>query len=216
MKTLVKLSLTITLSAGIIQCCFSQSAAKASKEVTPPIPENYHQEVIDSLSEDNNLGEEALDLYGLRLPFSIDTKLASGNAEGAWSDFENFIKDLGKEKRAQILEAEIMLCNKIIPRVADPSKWKEKRETAQKALLTEFPKWTETYNSLINPDATPTQIIEYTTKAIQCDPQNYRTYERRGKTYIQLGRISAGCADFEKCPDKEKIVEYNSYCKAKE
>lgn len=160
MKTLVKLSLTIALSAGIIQCCFSQSAAKASKEVTPPIPENYHQEVIDSLSKDNKPGDGAFDLYGLRLPFSIDTKLASGNVEGVWSDFENFIKDLGKEQRAQILEAEIMLCNKIIPMVADPSKWKEKRETAQKALLAEFPKWTETYNCLLNPDATPTQIIE--------------------------------------------------------
>lgn len=212
MKTLFNLCLSLALSIGLFNYGFSQAAASSSKDVTPP-PST--EEIPEQYMGDEELGSEILDNYGLKLPRTLETKIRNGEADAAWEEFENFSKDLSKDKRAQALEAAIMICNQLIL-VGDREKWTAKRTEIQQTLLKEFPKWSETYNLLLNPDATPAQIIEYTTKGIQCDPKNYRMYERRGKAYLLLRKTKEACADFDKCPDKSRIWEYESACKKQE
>lgn len=214
MKTIIKLCLVVALSVVFFHYGFSQSAASASKEVTPPpsteeIPEQY-------LTSEDTLGESALTRHGIQLPGSINMKIAAGDIDGAWKEFENFKQEVGKEQRAQVLEAEVMLCNRFIYEGSNYNKWAAQRGEAQQALLKEFPKWVGTYRALINPDASPIQIIEYTTKSIQYDSKenpDYLLYERRGRAYLQVGRTKEACADFEKCPNKSRIWEYESNCK---
>lgn len=213
MKTLLKVCLSLALGGMLVQYGFSQAAASASKDVTPPpsteeVPEQY-------LASEDTLGEGALTRHGIQLPASINMKIMAGDIDGAWKEFENFKQEVGKEQRNQVLEAEVMLCNRFIYEGSNYNKWAAQRGEAQQALLKEFPKWVGTYRALINPDAKPNQIIEYTTKAIQYDSKenpDYLLYEQRGRAYLQVGRTTEACADFEKCPDKSRIWEYKSTC----
>lgn len=214
MKTLFNLCLSLALSIGLFNYGFSQAAA-SSENVTPPLSTENMSNQNQYVEADESLGDEALDKYGLELPRSIDWKITSGDANGAWEEFEKFTKDLGKDKRAQVLESTVMMCNKLMV-IGDREKWIAKRTEAQQTLLKEFPKWSETYNCLITLETPPAQVIEYTTKGIQCDPKNYRMYERRGRAYLQLRKTKEACEDFDKCPDKSRIWEYESTCKKQE
>lgn len=212
MKTLLKVCLSLALGTLLVQYGFSQAAASSSKEVT--IPPSTEEVPEQHLYANDSVEEEYFVSFGLRLPQSVMSRLGAGNVYGAWEEFEEFKKTVDKKQWPQVLEAEIMLCNNSANMDAENrDKWIEKRNETQKTLLAEFPKWSGSYTSQINPEATPAQIIEFTTKALQLEPNDYLSLQRRGRAYLQIGRTTEACADFERCPDKSKIWEYESICK---
>lgn len=216
MKTLFNLCLSLALSIGLFNYGFSQAAASSSKDVTPPPSTEDVATQQQNVEGDEEIKSESVSNYGFKIPRSIEEKIFARDFDGAWKEFENLIKGSGKEQRAQILEATAMLGNWFASLDNNRANWIKIRNEAQQALLKEFPKWAETYNSQINYDATPKQIIEYTTKGLQYDSKNYLMYERRGRAYLQLGQTKEACADFDKCPDKSRIWEYESACKKQE
>lgn len=156
---------------------------------------------------------ETHSFHGLVLPSSIEQKIHTNDFDGAWTDFENFKKEIGKEQQAQLLEAEIYLCEiSSSSDMANRETWLTKLKELREAILSKFPKWPGSYTSQFDPSFPPEQIVKFSSMALKYDPKDEFALEQRGKSYIHMGRISEGCADLEKCSNKEDIWIYKNSC----
>lgn len=219
MKTILNVCLIFALSLMLVDCGFSQAAATASQEITLPvsnqeIPEQYLYSRDSSVPKDVYANPEIHGFHGLILPTDIERKVNARDFDGAWADFENFKKGIGKDQQAQLLEAEIYLCE--ISSTSDMENkemWLAKLKELREAILAKFPKWPGSYTSQFDPGFPPEQIIKFSSMALKYSPKDEFALEQRGKSYIHMGKISEGCADLEKLPHRDNVIEYKAACK---
>ena len=219
MKTILNVCLIFALSPVLVGYGFSQ--AVASKEVTPPvsdqeIPEQYMYSRDSSVPKDGYeyVESQPQSFHGLVLPAAIERKLNANDFDDAWADFENLKQGIDKSQEAQLLEAEIYLCERSsFLDVANKETWLAKLKELRATILSKFPKFPGAYTSQFDPSFPPEQIINYSTMALKYNPKDSFALEQRGRTYIHIGKISEGCADLEKLSYRNDIIEYTTTCR---
>ena len=219
MKTILNVCLIFALNLMFIGYGFSQAAATATQDVTPPvsnqeIPEQYLYSRDSSVPKDVTTDPQAHSFHGLVLPTAIERKINTKDFDGAWEDFENFKKEVSSAQQAQLLEIEIYLCERSSSLDgANKEVWLKKLAELRKTILSKYPKWSGSYTSQFDPSFPPEKIVEFASTALKYDPKDEFALEQRGKSYIRMNKISEGCADLEHLPNKDEFWEYNNFCK---
>lgn len=208
MKTIVRFCMVgCFLFFGFGYVC-AQSAASSSKETVAPTTNT----TIDGANQDQSQVQTEPQ-YEPPIPLYIDQYVNNRQFTQALSELEKYKASIDKKERNKALSVEVMFYQRMSELdQANSVQHRVKRDQAIRQLLEEFPKWSETYQCAITPDFSPEKVIEYCTKSLELDPNNYRVYERRANAYYDMGEVDKACADYEKLSYKEQIWQYKMNC----
>lgn len=189
-----------------VSCGFAQSAAGSSKDVTPenvgttPVVQNQSVDVQDTVSQSKR---------GIPMPQNIGKLIEQGNDVQAIEEFSKFKKKQRRADKFHMAYLEMTLYRDLS--FFCPSKSEQYSSLAKSLvdqMVQDFPDVSDVYLLQIQPESTPEEIIDLTTKAIDSDPENISAYEMRARALFQLGKTEEGCLDFGKLPHKNQMPEY--------
>lgn len=216
MKTIAK----IFLFGSLFLCSFgyanAQSASSSSSDIN-----GIENDTISLQSNANDSLAPNIDTLqvrverGLPTPTYIENMIRSGKIPEALREFEKFkAENQKKTSPYNLLYAEMTIYQQA--QIADREngeQYAKKAESLRQQIISKYPDVSDTYLLQIENNTPPQKVIQLATKAIELDPENVSAYESRGNALFNMGQTKAACADFEKLPWKNNLMNYNMHCK---